>query len=381
MSDTIRVAISQEDRRRGFSGEIGIFENVLALPPDRELERQRQVISLSDQKRIYKTDRPVLESIEEGFIIPSPEAQLKGNYLFGGFVRTHFGHFLIECLAPVWGLDHVSEKIDGLVYLTFHDPKQFKGRSKDQLQNFSKEILKGLGVDVPIIFVYEPTQIDRLFLPENGIGFEEKFSGSSPFVNFFRTRNAKVGQVKPSKKRKLYVSRSKVGPRKGHLIGEKALEATFEQAGYEVYYPEDHGLSEQLEAYRQASVIVGVEGSALHLPPFSIDPETKVVIISRRSDNSTLESTFVTQFKNFVGTKPLVVGEHHAFFQPPGANRVLFNCLTVTDFDKLYNALKEHKLLNDKDELYYPSPNDLVKQLEKSSKATKRHYHMFGLEL
>lgn len=379
MFQRIAIDVTDEDRLRGFNGEIRRFDNILALPHSSEEKRPRQLIATESKKCVYLGTNPVFEDAETHLADPSQAtAELKGKYVFGGFVRQHFGHFLIECLAPVWGLDHVPDKIDGLVFLTLHDPAIITDRARTRLENFSRTMLRGFGVHVPLTFIYEPTKIEQLFLPENGIGFEDKFVGSSLFRSFFRKRNAGAKNKPPKKTaEKIYISRTKVGPRKGHLIGEKSIEKTFGEAGYRIFFPEDHDLENQLEIYRNADVIVGVEGSALHLPPFSINHDAKVAIISRRTNNTTLDETFAAQFREFAGIEPFVVGKHFSFFQPPGANRVLYNCLTVTDFDHLYSGLIDQGFLANTDILHYPRPEDLSRQIALSSKASKRHYEIF----
>lgn len=184
------VEISDDGRRRGFTCEIGCYEKVFAVTQDDTLRRPRQLIATIENKRVYKFDCQVFEDIEDEIHMAPEENFLQGTYVFGGFVSVHFGHFLVECIAPLWGIDHIFEKLDGIVYFPYHDPNKITDGAREKLHSIALTMLEGLGVDLPVKFIHQPTMIEKLFVPENGMGFEKKFSGSTPFANYFRKRNA-----------------------------------------------------------------------------------------------------------------------------------------------------------------------------------------------
>ena len=76
------------------------------------------------------------------------------------------------------------------MYFPYHDPNKITDGAREKLHSISLTMLEGLGVDLPVKFIHQPTMIEKLFVPENGMGFEKKFSGSTPFANYFRKRNA-----------------------------------------------------------------------------------------------------------------------------------------------------------------------------------------------
>ena len=55
------------------------------------------------------------------------------------------------------------------------------------------------------------------------------------------------------------------------------------RAGYTIFYPERHAIDVQCRVYRAAHTIVGGDGSAFHLVPFAMQPETRVGLIQRRA--------------------------------------------------------------------------------------------------
>lgn len=380
MLNSIFAPITDADRANDFTGEIKCCQNVLALPPDRNLRKDRELVLPEHKARIYHRRKTVSEYWDGDAAQYGPAKTLQGCHMFGGFVRFHFGHYLVECLSTIWGLDHIPEKIDKIVYLAFHDPALAQEAQKQRLQALAESHLRSFGIDPPIEIIYEPTTIEKLYVPENGFGFDKLFNGSTPFRNFFRKRHAQLlPDEKDVQRGKLFVSRTKVGPGKGHLVGETALEKTFANAGYEVFYPEDHSLETQIQRYRTADTIVGVEGSALHLTPFSIQTDAKVAIISRRSTHENIASSYGAQFKGFTGIEPLILGEHIAHFQRPDASRIDYNCVTVTNFDVIYEALQEHGFLSADDTLFYPRPEDLTHRLELNSQRAGVHLTMSHL--
>lgn len=77
-------------------------------------------------------------------------------------------------------------------------------------------------------------------------------------------------------KRRLFLSRKKAKNRK--LLQEKEILSYLEAYKFELFYPEDHTVSEQAVAFNQAEIIVGPHGSGFTNIVFC-KPDTKVVDI------------------------------------------------------------------------------------------------------
>jgi hypothetical protein len=83
--------------------------------------------------------------------------------------------------------------------------------------------------------------------------------------------------------RSVFVSRSKQAFR---FIAEDYLDKVFAKAGFEVFYPENASLSEQIETYAEAKALVFSEGSAMH--GAQLLGELGDVIVLARRPGSTL---------------------------------------------------------------------------------------------
>lgn len=382
MPQLAQAPITQTDRDNGFTGEIRQYDTIFALPNSRADRCPSQLIVPETKERIYKNGHWVSETADLDLAPFQSVETLGGRHFFGGFTRVHFGHFLVECLAPIWALDHINPALESVVFFTFHDPQRISERGRKNLHRFTQTMLDQFGINASVTLLYEPTKIENLYVAEPGFGFEKKFAGSTPFQEFFRSRHAaKTPPKKDREGKHVYVSRTKLGSGKGHLIGEQALERTFADAGYDIFIPEDHDVQTQLAVYRNADQIVGVEGSALHLAPLAIHANCQVAILSRRSDHQTIDQSYGRQYKNFAGISPIILGKHIAHFQIPNAPRLRFDCLTVTDFDVLYTGLMEAGFLPPDAQLHYPRPEDLAQRLERSSKRAGQHLQLYNVGL
>jgi capsular polysaccharide biosynthesis protein len=58
------------------------------------------------------------------------------------------------------------------------------------------------------------------------------------------------------------------------------VRATLEPRGFTVLHPEDHTYKKQFEIFRQAEIVVGEDGSAMHNAGFC-RPDTPLVVWSR----------------------------------------------------------------------------------------------------
>ena len=93
---------------------------------------------------------------------------------------------------------------------------------------------------------------------------------------------------------KIYISRSKLNPKKRSFCEEVRLEEELSRFGWHIFYPEEYSLRDQISVYSQAEFICGCEGSAFHvLYCIRVANLAKVVLLSRAGAKD-----FTMQFKN-----------------------------------------------------------------------------------
>lgn len=221
---------------------------------------------------------------------PRPaEAHLAGTYLFGGILSGHFGHMLVEGTGRLWALHERADMAGVLFFARPFDKARQCGKMFAQMA-----ALLGLP---PVTVLEHPVTVDRLLLPEQGLGSGELLNGRPEARAFLRDR---LAQVAPEGQwRRFYITRSGQPARRGMILGEDSLEALFAAQGYEVIRPEDHKLARQVAMFRAASHVVGTEGSPFHLLAMAAQAGCKVAVIQRR--RSPTFGQICTQLETFLG--------------------------------------------------------------------------------
>ncbi len=256
---------------------------------------------------------------------------LAGTHLFGGNFRGHFGHFLVESTARLWALDHLPEPPQSILYL----PYRGEVGPIERVMEGHDRFYRLLGIDIPVRTYGIPLRVERLFVPELGFGWAERYAGSAAYRAFMQGRLRAA--VAPEGGRKLYISRARLAAQRGGILGETVIEENLARAGYEIFHPERHPVDVQIARYRAAERIVALDGSALHLAAYVTDPGTRVAMILRRS--KALASDYQLQFRSFCDVALDVIDVVRTDWVSAGSDRVDFRSVGEIDFAALFKAL------------------------------------------
>lgn len=293
--------------------------------------------------------------------MPAPSLQpgetvvdLPGTHLFGGHFRGHFGHFLVESTARLWALDHI-DRPDSILYLPYRGTVGAIEKAMEGHDRFYRL----LGIDVPIRTFGTPMRVERLFVPELGFGWSERYAGSPAYRQFMQGRLRAA--VPAEGGAKLYISRAKLAAQRGGVLGETVIETNLAKAGYEIFHPERHPIEVQVARYRAAKQIVALDGSALHLAAFVTNPGTRVAMILRRSRANAAD--YRLQFQSFCGTDPDVIDVIRNDWVSGEADRVDFRSVGEIDFTKLFKALKSAGYLSEAFKPSLPSSQEIKSML------------------
>lgn len=257
--------------------------------------------------------------------------EMSGRYMFAGPLFGHFGHFLVESICRFWAVDHLKDKIDGVVFM----PK-FQNRPQHVI-NVYRPLIRMLGVDLPVYNLEDPTRIETLHVPQQGFGMFDMIEGAPEYRDY--VRRLPVRDSKPEGAEKIYISRSRLPPARGSLLGETRLEALLEAEGYVTFHPERHSFEEQISAYRAARYIVSMDTSPLHLAALVGDSGQKVACIARRAGD--LDQYFARQFKAFQGIEATTISAIIRNWIPETDNRPSRVSFGEVDFSVVYERLKE----------------------------------------
>jgi capsular polysaccharide biosynthesis protein len=230
---------------------------------------------------------------------------LSGKWLFGGMLYAHFGHFLCESTARLWGVS-LAPDIQGVVFL----PKPRLGRAK-RLVDPLRPWFAMAGVDLPVEAPMEPVHVETLLIPEQGFGTGDMVAGRPEYRDW--ARRAFGAGIAAEGGEKLYISRSRLYSKRGRILGEAAFEAMLADHGYDIFHPQDHAIDVQVARYKAARQLISTDCSALHLAAFFAEPGDQVAILARRP-GSTIDD-FLAQYHQLVGITPHVTNHltriHH----------------------------------------------------------------------
>ena len=283
---------------QAFDVGMRFVPNALIIPPNSSTNINRKNIFNGG---VYDEDG---QSVDEGLQIgmnyrqhadesdlPLFPIAMGGRHLYAGLLRTHFGNFLVECLGRLWGL--AEAEVDGIIYAVSTDDRRphdlnliRKKADTGRLPGFLTRILNILAPDKTITLLPMPARIESLYVPTQltlNTG-DYRIGAHSVYRQF---TNARISHFLAAHgpatcHRKIYVSRSQLGPNKASFILENRLDQFLQAEGYHILYPERTSIEEQLALYSNASELLFSEGSATHLFALCVKPHQRVGIILRR---------------------------------------------------------------------------------------------------
>ena len=93
----------------GWSTKIVELQNARIYPPEISHLRQPAGVAHANgdycpEGALWRGWHPITTEPET----PTPTAELKGRWLWGGMLWVHFGHFLAESTNRLWALDHIK---------------------------------------------------------------------------------------------------------------------------------------------------------------------------------------------------------------------------------------------------------------------------------
>lgn len=313
------------------------------------------VIPRAGKGRFAVVDRqgaPVVDSLSfrkddvefSGFVDREAVAaarQHAGTWLYAGECWSHFGHFIFESLSRLWALDALEGRIDGIVFLSPHRGAEAAVLAPDSMQ---ARILRMLGVDLPLLFLTEPAEFARLYVPRQGCGMGALAAGTPAHRQFLQGR---LRRVEPKQGvERLYLTRSGYKLRRGGIFGEGYLEQNLTAQGYVIYSPEQHPVEDQIATYLGTRQIVAPDSSALHLFGFVAQPTQDLAIVLRRRQGA---KDLLPQITGFSGKKPLVVDAIRGLLVRDNARIPTWGLFADLDFDLLGARLAEGGFLPDPD--------------------------------
>ncbi len=184
-------------------------------------------------------------------ITPPATSKQLPRAVFGGIAFDHFGHFLLEATARLWALPELGKL-----------PWLFLTDGREKLKEYQLGFLEVLGLDRDnIVTVADSCLVEELVLPAPSFIYHHH--ATHAYRDTFRRARLKAS---PKRGRRIFLSRSQTTI--ALTVGERELEQVLADDGWEVVIPEQLTPSQQAHLFRDDNVVLGLQGSAMHLGLF-----------------------------------------------------------------------------------------------------------------
>ena len=198
---------------------------------------------------------------------PYAEAEVTwdGDFIYGGQLWDHFGHFLLEGLTRAWAF----ARLPGPILWQRRAPHS-------TLLGWQQDILDRIGLGAREHRVIDrPVRVARLAVPEQGLvtrRFLHPWQEAVLAAHAYRA---------PRAGHRVWLSRSGLPARLARIEGETDIEAALAADHWTILHPETLSIAEQLAALETAEVIAGFEGSAFHGLVLGREVRARIVIFGR----------------------------------------------------------------------------------------------------
>lgn len=193
---------------------------------------------------------------------------MRGSWLYAGSWMQGFGHFLVETLPTLWPLleDEQTDAVQGLVAHRFTSRRRYA---------WQDELVRPLLGDREIHIVDAvPATYERLLVPSRPYRYEAAISPHAAAV-WDRVAGL-ISSGTDTSPALVYLSRTRFvdslpsdAPARARAYSNATeVDELFRQKGFAVIYPETMAVADQVALVRDAEVLAGQSGSALHLAAF-----------------------------------------------------------------------------------------------------------------
>lgn len=187
------------------------------------------------------------------------ESAPPGDYIYGGNMIAHFGHFMLSCISRFWLGLHL-------------DLSKFKivchgaGNNKGWLSHpFIRDFMLAVGISEKNLYVMKrPTRFERIIVPRPACA--EHFYAHKTYAKWGNAVGQSLLQQRNifHEKRPVWISKANLMFGVQGLVNETAISDVLAQKGVDVISPETLELPDQVMLYASRSHIMGVVGSAFH---------------------------------------------------------------------------------------------------------------------
>lgn len=205
-----------------------------------------------------------------------PSRVIRRPAVYGGLIYPQFGHNLLELPGRLWACPDPGDRRP----VVFHQVQSPANRM-DEVWPYLGPLLLAAGIGRRrIVVVRRPILCEDLLVPQPTVAISQSIRAG--FHDVYRRIARRMLLPPVGAHRRIYLSRSRFRPTRPTPVNERALEARLAEAlGFKVIYPEGLSVERQIAHIRNAEIVVGLDGSALHMALFA-RPGTMVISLATR---------------------------------------------------------------------------------------------------
>lgn len=181
----------------------------------------------------------------------APEIEFETAW-FGGYLFSHYGHFLLESISRSVYSDVISSP-DKIIF--------FNPQNITTLPRFIKDVFNSMGISEDrIILCDQPMRVAHLHVREPALEISNQICPDAYCLALPRVDADAI-----VRSGSVFLSRGGLSGKKRSIDGEAAIEGHLTQKfGTRIIHPEQHSVPEQVDILSSAGAIIGCEGSAFH---------------------------------------------------------------------------------------------------------------------
>jgi capsular polysaccharide biosynthesis protein len=207
-------------------------------------------------------------------------AELPAGIMLSGWASEHFGHWVPEYLCRLAYLEEHPRFADLPIIVDAGMPAQHLEFLRLLVPNPIVEVPEGGALHLGELVVASPSIFfPVLLVPDHEVPAEHQ--GGLPIGGFRYLQERVRARLAPDGRsgRKLYLSRKSRTWRR--LLNEDEVAEALAARGFEVLYPEEMSLEDQVRMYQGASLVVAPNGSSL-LNAIFAPTDLKLLVLSQR---------------------------------------------------------------------------------------------------
>lgn len=234
------------------------------------------------------------------------EARAGAYFHLDNEVRGHFGHLLTEQVSRLWAWPEAKALVPDLKLL-------LGTNSRAEVQPYEYTVYAAAGVARDdVVLLHEPARVERVL-------------SATPMLSNPEYVHPRIAETWRRVGDNLAAT-AEGGPRPGRVFCSRRLkkrsctntvevEDLFRAEGFEVIYPEDLPLGDQIETFRSADVIAGFAGSGLFNLCF-VEKPVRVVMLSSTAYNARNEYLIASVLGHEIDSITSAPRDLHEFQSP-----------------------------------------------------------------